>query len=149
MAAGIPQSVIRPKGTAIGYQYPGNTPHHQIQLPNVNVPQPDQGTSGTGKPGETSQKKKGKKFVRVAGGTVWEDPSLSEWDPNDFRIFCGDLGNDVNDDVLAKAFSKYPSFLKAKVVRDKRSNKSRGFGFVSFKVCNIPQRRFIHMCILY
>ncbi|KAL5468848.1 hypothetical protein EMCRGX_G029971 [Ephydatia muelleri] len=30
---------------------------------------------------------------------VWEDPTLDEWDPNDFRIFCGDLGNDVNDAI--------------------------------------------------
>jgi len=52
---------------------------------------------------------------------------------DDFRIFCGDLGNEVTDDVLARAFSRYPSFQKAKVVRDKRTNKTRGYGFVSFK----------------
>jgi RNA recognition motif-containing protein len=34
---------------------------------------------------------------------------------DDFRLFCGDLGNEVNDDVLAKAFSKYPSFNMARV----------------------------------
>ncbi|CAJ0963657.1 unnamed protein product, partial [Mesorhabditis belari] len=75
----------------------------------------------------------GKKFVRQAGGQTWEDPSLADWDQNDFRIFCGDLGNEVSDELLAKAFRKYPSFLKAKVIRDGRSNKSKGFGFVSFK----------------
>ena len=53
---------------------------------------------------------------------------------DDFRVFCGDLGNEVTDDTLARAFNKYPSFLKAKVVRDKRSMKTKGFGFVSFKV---------------
>lgn len=58
---------------------------------------------------------------------------MAEWDPNDFRIFCGDLGNEVSDELLAKAFRKYPSFQKAKVVRDSRTNKSKGFGFVSFK----------------
>ena len=52
---------------------------------------------------------------------------------DDYRIFCGDLGNDVNDDTLAKAFSKYPTFLKAKVIRDKFSKKTKGFGFVSFR----------------
>jgi polyadenylate-binding protein len=30
------------------------------------------------------------------------------------------------------AFTRYPSFLKAKVVRDKKTGKSKGFGFVSF-----------------
>lgn len=34
---------------------------------------------------------------------------------DDFRLFCGDLGNEVNDDVLTKTFSKYPSFNMAKV----------------------------------
>lgn len=71
--------------------------------------------------------------VRVAGGQVWEDPSLGDWDNDDFRIFCGDLGNDVNDELLTRTFNKFPSFNKAKVIRDKRTGKSKGFGFVSFK----------------
>ncbi|CAB3401273.1 unnamed protein product [Caenorhabditis bovis] len=74
-----------------------------------------------------------KKFVRSGGGQVWEDSSLAEWDENDFRIFCGDLGNEVSDELLAKAFRKYPSFQKAKVIRESRSNKSKGYGFVSFR----------------
>ncbi|KAK3909226.1 RNA-binding protein 42 [Frankliniella fusca] len=80
-----------------------------------------------------SKKKKNKKIVRQAGGQSWEDPSLLEWEEDDFRLFCGDLGNDVTDEILIRTFSKYPSFLKAKVVRDKRTNKTKGFGFVSFK----------------
>ncbi|XP_078440665.1 RNA-binding (RRM/RBD/RNP motifs) family protein [Wolffia australiana] len=71
---------------------------------------------------------------RKAAGQTWEDPTLSEWPENDFRLFCGDLGNEVNDDVLSKAFSRFPSFNMAKVVRDKRTGKTRGYGFVSF--CN-------------
>ncbi|KAG1936806.1 RNA-binding protein [Pimephales promelas] len=86
----------------------------------------------------TEDKKKGKqekqkKCIRVAAGVTWEDTSLLEWETDDFRIFCGDLGNEVNDDILARAFSRYPSFLKAKVVRDKRTGKTKGYGFVSFK----------------
>jgi len=76
---------------------------------------------------------KKKTVLRSAGGQTWEDDSLLTWDPNDFRIFCGDLGNEVTDDLLAKAFQKYKSFLKAHVVRDKRSQKTKGYGFVSFK----------------
>ena len=52
---------------------------------------------------------------------------------DDFRLFCGDLGNEVSDEYLFRAFAKYPSILKAKVVRDKKTKKSKGFGFVSFK----------------
>lgn len=46
------------------------------------------------------------------------------------------MGNEVNDDLLARAFQKYPSFQRAKVVRDKRTSKSKGYGFVSFKDSN-------------
>ncbi|KAJ3318604.1 hypothetical protein HDU76_000788 [Blyttiomyces sp. JEL0837] len=79
------------------------------------------------------EKKKKKKILRAAGGEVWEDPTLQEWDSNDFRIFCGDLGNEVTDELLQRAFSKYPSAVKARVVRDKRTSKTKGYGFVSFK----------------
>lgn len=51
---------------------------------------------------------------------------------DDFRLFCGDLGNEVNDETLAAAFRCYPSFNKARVVRDKRTLKSKGYGFISF-----------------
>lgn len=77
--------------------------------------------------------KKDRKTVRVAGGQTWEDPSLADWADDDFRIFCGDLGNDVNDELLTRTFNKYPSFQRAKVIRDKRTSKSKGYGFVSFK----------------
>lgn len=40
-----------------------------------------------------------------------------------FRLFVGDLSNDVSDDVLANAFNKYPSFTKARVIRDRLSQK--------------------------
>lgn len=92
-------------------------------------------TQGTSKPPSESygKSKKPKKMIRVAGGQLWEDSSLMNWDHNDFRLFCGDLGNDVTDEVLTRTFSRYSSFQKARVVRDKRSNKSKGYGFVSFK----------------
>ncbi|KYO40016.1 RNA-binding protein 42 [Alligator mississippiensis] len=80
-----------------------------------------------------TKQEKLKRCIRTAAGSSWEDPSLLEWDADDFRIFCGDLGNEVNDDILARAFSRYPSFLKAKVIRDKRTGKTKGYGFVSFK----------------
>lgn len=86
--------------------------------------------SGRNQIGKT---KRPKKFVRAAGGTTWEDPSLAEWDPNDYRVFVGDLGNDVTDDLLKSTFERYPSFVRAKVVRDKRTAKSKGYGFISFK----------------
>lgn len=87
------------------------------------------GASGSGKDKKT---KVNKKTTRQAGGQTWEDPTLCDWPDDDFRIFAGDLGNDVTDEVLVRTFNKYPSFQRAKVVRDKRTNKSRGYGFISF-----------------
>jgi RNA recognition motif-containing protein len=58
-----------------------------------------------------------------------------EWDPKHFRLFIGDLGNDVNDEDLVKAFGPdkgWKSFVKAKVIRDKVTGKTRGYGFVSY-----------------
>lgn len=40
-----------------------------------------------------------------------------------FRLFVGDLSNDVSDDVLTNAFNKYASFTKARVIRDRLSQK--------------------------
>lgn len=78
-------------------------------------------------------KDEGPKTVqRSGGGTTWQDPSLLEWDPAHFRIFVGNLAGEVTDDSLLKAFSKYESLQKARVIRDKRTTKSKGFGFVSF-----------------
>ncbi|KAG5461133.1 MAG: hypothetical protein BJ554DRAFT_6722 [Olpidium bornovanus] len=81
---------------------------------------------------DKKKKRKPKTVVRAAGGEVWDDPTLLEWDSNDFRLFAGDLGNEVTDEVLTKAFSKYPSLLRTHVVRDKRTLKSKGYGFISF-----------------
>ena len=75
--------------------------------------------------------KRKKKTLRKGGQSVWVDETLEEWAENDYRIFCGNMGNEVNDEVLTNAFKKYESFSKAKVIRDKKTMKSKGFGFVS------------------
>lgn len=62
----------------------------------------------------------------------WEDSELKEWNPNDYRIWVGNLGNEVTDNHLYAVYSKYDSFQKCKVVRDKLKGYSKGFGFVSF-----------------
>ena len=70
--------------------------------------------------------------VRRAAEKTWVDPTMAEWPENDFRMFVGDLGNEVTDDQLRRAFSKYPSMVKVKVLRDQLTGRTRGFGFVSF-----------------
>lgn len=85
---------------------------------------PDAGGAGS------AEKKK--TVVRQGGGKTWQDPSLLEWDVTHPRLFVGNLAGEVTDESLLKAFSKYPSVQKARVVRDKRTTKSKGYGFVSF-----------------
>jgi hypothetical protein len=71
-------------------------------------------------------------FVRKAAGKKWIDPQLAQWPENDFRIFVGNLGNEVTDGILSHAFSsRYPSFNMAKVMKSSRDGKNKGFGFVS------------------
>ncbi|KAF9888081.1 hypothetical protein FE257_009346 [Aspergillus nanangensis] len=73
-----------------------------------------------------------KTVVRSGGGQNWTDSTLLEWDPAHFRLFAGNLAGEVTDDSLLKAFAKYSSVQKARVIRDKRTQKSKGYGFVSF-----------------
>ena len=35
------------------------------------------------------------KNLRTVAGKFWQDDSLDDWPESDFRIFCGDLGNEV------------------------------------------------------
>lgn len=72
------------------------------------------------------------KHLRKGGGEIWSDPTLDDWDTNDHRIFCGNLGNEVTDELLGNAFRQYKSFQRARVIRDKRTGKGKGYGFVSF-----------------
>ncbi|GAA5870909.1 hypothetical protein JCM16303_001627 [Sporobolomyces ruberrimus] len=84
--------------------------------------------------GSTAKGKARTTVLRKGGGEVWEDQSLLEWDPAHFRLFIGDLDPAISDDAFTAAFSgpRFPSFVKGKVIRDKYTNKGRGFGFVSY-----------------
>ena len=88
---------------------------------------------------------KRKTVVREGGGKTWEDATLLEWDPMHPRLFIGNLAGEVTDDSLHKAFSKYPSLVKSRVVRDKKSTKSKSYGFVSFSDTDDYFRAFKEM----
>eukprot|EP01068_Selenidium_serpulae_P009760 Selendium_serpulae@DN5316_c0_g1_i3.p1 len=101
-------------------------------------------------PPNTAATKEEKAHLRRGADSIWNDPSLDDWPKDDFRIFCGDLGNEVTDEVLADAFRKYKSLQRARVVRDRRTGKSRGYGFVSFaksedllKALNEMNRKYV------
>jgi hypothetical protein len=88
-------------------------------------PKPEQPAAG-------ANPDKKKTVAREGGGKKWTDDTLLEWDPSHLRLFVGNLAGETTDDSLLKAFSRWGSVQKARVVRDKRTTKSKGFGFVSF-----------------
>lgn len=68
----------------------------------------------------------------------------AKWDPKHFRLFVGNLGPDATDDVLAAAFSAYPTISKAHVAVDK-SGTSKGYGFVAFSSADDYLKAFREM----
>lgn len=120
--------------------YPG-VPHPGMptDAPSGQAPQGDHGAAGQARPDDD------KYVVRSGGGKTWVDPKLLEWDPSHFRLFVGNIAGDVSDDALYKAFAKYTSITKARVVRMKQTNKSRGYGFVSFSDSDDYFRAFKEM----
>lgn len=47
------------------------------------------------------------------------------------KLFVGGLGDDMDSNKLLKVFSEYGEVEEAKVIRDRDSGESRGFGFVT------------------
>ena len=49
------------------------------------------------------------------------------------KLFVGSLSWDTNDTKLLQAFSQFGEVTEAKVIMDRDSGRSRGFGFVTFE----------------
>jgi cold-inducible RNA-binding protein len=48
------------------------------------------------------------------------------------KLFVGGLSFDTTDEGLHQAFSPFGTLEEAKIITDRASGRSRGFGFVSF-----------------
>ena len=48
------------------------------------------------------------------------------------KLFVGGLSWETTDDALRKAFELYGEMTEAKVITDRGTGRSRGFGFVTF-----------------
>ncbi|XP_020688656.1 polyadenylate-binding protein RBP45 isoform X2 [Dendrobium catenatum] len=71
-------------------------------------------------------------------------------DGNDYTIFVGDLPADVTDYMLQEAFrSHYPSVKGAKIVTDRITGRSKGYGFVRFGDANEQTRAMTEMNGVY
>ena len=42
--------------------------------------------------------------IRRAGGKTWRDDTLEQWPEGDFRLFVGNIGNEVTDELLSHSF---------------------------------------------
>lgn len=55
------------------------------------------------------------------------------------KIYAGNLGWGVTSQELRDAFADQPGFVSAKVIYERESGRSRGFGFVSFSSAESAQ----------
>ena len=51
----------------------------------------------------------------------------------EFRCFVGGLAWATSDRSLEEAFSQYGEIIDSKIINDRETGRSRGFGFVTFK----------------
>lgn len=65
-------------------------------------------------------------------GKTWYDTTLTEWDPSHFRLFVGNISQDVTEELLIQTFIKYKSLSKVKVPMDEKKENNKGFAFLSF-----------------
>ena len=54
-------------------------------------------------------------------------------DPTFSKVFIGNLAYNTTSESLEKYFQTFGHVIEAKVIFDKTTGKSKGFGFVSFK----------------
>ncbi|KIH68702.1 hypothetical protein ANCDUO_00958 [Ancylostoma duodenale] len=58
---------------------------------------------------------------------------ISDWNMRKhFHVFVGDLSPEVDNAVLKEAFAVHGEVSEAKVIRDSQTQKSKGYGFVSY-----------------
>ncbi|TQV95661.1 RNP domain-containing protein [Cordyceps javanica] len=142
-AAAAPTSMTAAGGTPAGTEYDAEMAAQIAQWQSAYLPRDPNAKDAKGNPIEppalpraaevsVAQANPDKTVVRRGGGTKWTDDTLLEWDPSHLRLFVGNLGGETTDDALLKAFARWPSVQKARVIRDKRTSKSKGYGFVSF-----------------
>ena len=48
------------------------------------------------------------------------------------KLFVGGLSWNTNDDTLRQAFERFGTVDDAKIIQDRETGRSRGFGFVTF-----------------
>mmetsp|Transcript_25377 Transcript_25377/g.31060 ORF Transcript_25377/g.31060 Transcript_25377/m.31060 type:complete len:305 (-) Transcript_25377:2033-2947(-) len=118
--------------SAYDYEKTQQRRRQEQELKRINSAGENNNHTYTAGPQPQAQDNKQQKFIREIGGEVWEDKTLQNWPDNDYRIFVGNLGKEINQEHLGAAFKPYPSYNMCRVVQNKESRQSKGYGFVSF-----------------
>lgn len=80
--------------------------------------------------------------VSSADGASWYSHRLAGLPPRRIerrenymsnKLFVGGLSWDTNDSSLDAAFSRFGTVREAKVITDRETGRSRGFGFITFE----------------
>jgi RNA recognition motif-containing protein len=61
-------------------------------------------------------------------------------DVNGAKLYVGSLPYETTDDQLREIFTPYGTVTSAKVITDRLTNKSRGFGFVEMSTAEEAQK---------
>lgn len=61
------------------------------------------------------------------------------------KLFAGGLSWSTDDDSLRRAFETFGKVIEAKVILDRESGRSRGFGFVTFADAEAADRAVSEM----
>ena len=90
----------------------------------------DSDDSGSDEEEEKTEAAPSKK--RKAEDDVAEAPKKAKTDDAPTTLFAGSLSWGVDDDALYEAFKSFGGLVSARVVTDKNTGRSRGFGYVDF-----------------
>jgi len=61
------------------------------------------------------------------------------------KVFVGGLSWGTKDDGLRRAFEAYGAVSEARVITDRETGRSRGFGFVTFEDANAASKAIAEM----
>lgn len=127
-----PVTVAAPPTPVIGVALPAK-PAVSASVSSASTISKPATTTNAFKQSSKSSSSKSMTVHRSGGGKTWEDNSLLDWDPSHFRLFVGNLSGEVTDETLQRAFQPFGSLTKVKVVRDNKTQLTKGYGFVAFR----------------
>jgi len=92
-----------------------------------------EGSTRPGRQPREGRRNKSQSESPSANGAADDNTSPEDTpEPSAARLIVQRLGWEVDDDKLKEAFGKYGEVTSAKVIKNRRSQRSRGYGFVTF-----------------